>query len=328
MSKETLDWLNSNTLIGFTEKRGKAWHYREGADNHFEGAVPVEEVRRRLFSWEPTSLPIYIKVDGEFQEVPSTQAIARPDNHHVMGVFTDGYVPHSYNEWLLRNVETILDEGLAIGSAGLLKRGAQAWVSVEVPDTLKTPEGVEFRPNLLAVTSLDGSIATTYKRVVTNVVCDNTMAAGLDESGQHWKAKHTRNSQVRILKAREALNIVHDVAEDFEAEVKELTAIAVSASDWDNFLEATAPTKDKEKNALTLAVSKQSALRELWESDERVAPWAGTAWGVVQAVNTFTHHGQTVRNVSRAERNMSRAITNRVESLDAQTMTKLKSVMA
>ena len=43
-----------------------------------------------------------------------------------------------------------------------------------MPDTIATPDGVTFRPNLLATTSFDGSIATTYKRTVTITVCDNT----------------------------------------------------------------------------------------------------------------------------------------------------------
>ncbi len=28
MSRETLNWLNTNTLIGFTDKRGHAFHWR------------------------------------------------------------------------------------------------------------------------------------------------------------------------------------------------------------------------------------------------------------------------------------------------------------
>ena len=42
-----------------------------------------------------------------------------------------------------------------------------------MPDKIATPDGVAFRPNLLATTSFDGSIATTYKRTVTITVCDN-----------------------------------------------------------------------------------------------------------------------------------------------------------
>lgn len=31
MSAETLEWLNTQTLIGYTERRGNAWHYRAAA---------------------------------------------------------------------------------------------------------------------------------------------------------------------------------------------------------------------------------------------------------------------------------------------------------
>src|SRR4051812_45441513 len=48
--------LNTNTLIGFTEKRGKAWHYRgvlKGDDStHSPGAIPAADVRRRLLNWQ------------------------------------------------------------------------------------------------------------------------------------------------------------------------------------------------------------------------------------------------------------------------------------
>jgi hypothetical protein len=48
------------------------------------------------------------------------QAITRSDNDHVMGIFTDGYEQHPYDEWLLTTVVNILDDDLHIGSAGLL----------------------------------------------------------------------------------------------------------------------------------------------------------------------------------------------------------------
>jgi hypothetical protein len=55
MSQETSQWLNTRTLIGFTDKRGNAWHYRadeQGTEpNHYPLAIPTEDVRRRLFAW-------------------------------------------------------------------------------------------------------------------------------------------------------------------------------------------------------------------------------------------------------------------------------------
>lgn len=340
MSSETTNWLNENTLIGFTDKRGHAWHWRRDSDNHYPGPVPVTDVERRLFNWEAVSLPMYVPSPAgsltamnnrgdvvSLAEVPQRQVIARSDTGHVMGVFMEGYEPHQYREWLLNQVANLLDSGLAIGSAGLLRGGAQAWVSVEVPENITTPQGVEFRPNLLAVTSFDGSLATTYKRVVTNVVCDNTMAAGLAERGQQFKIKHSKNSRMKLGDTRDALAIVHTGGDDFAAEVKAMCETTVTDEQWDRFLAAHRPLPAGRGASYTRAANERRELRKLWNHDQRVTPWRNTAWGVMQAVNTYTHHVGTVRNVSRAERNMTRAAKGDIDTLDQATATTLAAVL-
>ena len=331
MSKETAAWLNANTLIGFTDKRGTAWHYRsdlQGAEsNHYPGPVPVEDVKRRLFDWEAVSSPVYVESPlGGLVQAPGRQAILRSDNGHLMGLFTDGYEPHPYVEWLVNTIGTLLDDDLSIGSAGLLKNGAVAWVSVEVPENIVTPEGVEFRPNLFGATSFDGSLSTTFKRAVTNIVCDNTMFAGLAELGQQIKIKHSRYSKLRLAEARDALNIVYEIADDFTAEVARLCQTKVTGAEWAAFLDAHAPLPDDKGRARTMAETKRDTLTRLWNHDNRVSPWHGTAWGVIQAVNTYTHHEQTVRGAGRVERNMLRAVTGGVDELDHATLATLRSV--
>ena len=66
MSKETMEWLNSNILVGFTAERGNAWHYRadlQGSEpNHYEGAIPTDDILRRLFAWSAVSAPVFVRV--------------------------------------------------------------------------------------------------------------------------------------------------------------------------------------------------------------------------------------------------------------------------
>jgi phage/plasmid-like protein (TIGR03299 family) len=345
MSQETSSWLNTHTLIGFTDKRGHAWHYRaadQGDEpNHYPGPVPVADVERRLFGWDAGSAAVfaeYLTEDGFVRLADgSRQAVVRPagafgpgDPGAILGLFKTGYKIHQFRQWLLDTVAAILDADLSIGSAGLLRGGAVAWVSVEVPDTITTPEGVAFRPNLLACTSHDGSLATTYQAVATNVVCDNTMSAALAEDGQRLKVRHSRNSVGRLGQVRDALGIVHTVADEFAAQVAELCRVEVSDADWRRFVNAHAPIPDRmaAPRAKTLAEAKQVTLNRLWNSDARVAPWRGTAWGVVQAVNTYVHHEQTVRGADRAERNMLRAVEGGADTLDRATLTTLRQVLA
>ena len=352
MSRETMQWLNTMTLIGFTEKRGNAWHYRESDQgvepNHYPQGIPLPDVSRRLFGWEPAEGTVGSAVTvmnedgvGSYTVVdPERKAIVRPpgtfgqdDHGAILGVFKQGYTVHGYEQWLCENVADLLDDDLQIGSAGLLKGGAQAWVQVEVPENITTPEGVVFRPNLLATTSLDGSLATTYKRTVTNVVCDNTHACAMGEAGQQYKVKHTRYSSVKLLEARAALAIVHTIADEFAANVAQLCDMTVTDSQWQQFLDSLAPTEQepgvpKEGRAYTLAATKQAELQRLWNSDPRVSPWKGSAWGVVQAVNTHAHHIQTVRGAERAERNMGLAISGGWDKLDRETVERLQGVLA
>lgn len=349
MSRETLEWLNTNVLVGFTDKRGKAWHYREGADNHFPGAIPVEEVQRRLFNWTAESRRVAVELPASMEDMThmsddgmpmkwaiqdGRQAMAASDNGDVFGLFKSGYQPHQYREWLLENVSTILDDTLSIGSAGLLRNRAVAWVQVEVPENITTPEGVEFRPNLIATTSFDGTVATTYKRVVTNVVCDNTRDMAMGEAGQMFKAKHSRYSGMKIQAARDALAIIHTMADDFAAEVKALCEIPVTDAQWSKLLQNLVPTEDEKgqplsKLAITKAEAKRERLTSMWNSDIRCAPWNGTAYGVVQTFNTWHHHERPTRGeTNRVERNMEEAIKGGIAKADAEVTKALSLILA
>lgn len=351
MSMETMEDLNTYTLIGMTDKRGNAWHYREDLQgdepNHYAGAIPVADVQRRLFYWTPGEAPVSATVTTMDENGVHSytimdegrKAILRPpgtfgenDPGAMLGLHKEGYKMHDCNEWLIQNVANLLDDDLGISSAGLLAGGAQAWVEVSIPESIKTPEGVTFRPNLLATTSLDGTLATTYKRSINYTVCDNTRAMVLAGAGEVFRVKHTRNSVARILDARSALNMVHTMAEDEQAEIAALCNMTVTDRQWAKFLDSLVPMVD-EKNevktgrALTMAEKKREELSSLWNYDERVTPWKNTAHGVLQAVNTWAHHVQTVKGNDRAGRNMSLTVSGGFDKLDTATMDTLNKVL-
>lgn len=352
MSSETSTWLNANTLIGFTTKRGHAWHWRaeeQGEQsNHYPGPIPLADVQDRLFHWTAESRRVAVEVPGDSSQmahldddgrvtrwavIDGRQAICRSDDltGAVLGIFGPGYTRHQYQEWLLTTVADLLDDDLAISSAGLLRAGAIAWVEVSMPDTITTPEGVSFRPNLLATTSFDGSIATTYKRTVTDTVCDNTRACALAESGQEFKVKHTANSRAQLGPARQALAMVHTLAEDFAVEVAALCATDVTSRQWQQFLDQHVPRTDDvgkplEGRSRTLADAKRDTLNQLYRNDPRVAPWSGTAHGVLQALNTYEHHAGTIRG-NRPERNGLKTINGDFDRLDRTTWTTLRTVL-
>ena len=120
MSRETLTHLNNFTLIGNTDARGNAWHYRaalQGEEpNHYPGPIPIDDVKRRLYYWQPVPRRVAVEFpadldtmthlgdDGEplrWMVQEDRQAIARSDRATVLGMFKGGYKIHQYEQWLL-----------------------------------------------------------------------------------------------------------------------------------------------------------------------------------------------------------------------------------
>lgn len=351
MSAETASWLNNFTLIGQTDRRGTAWHYREkdqGAEsNHYPGFIPVPDVIRRLFRWGVQEAQVFaeyaivnedgvesvrIAGDGRKAMCRPPKALSESDMGAILGLFKKGYEGHSYKEWLVEQVSLLLDDDLGITSAGLLAGGGQAWVEVSVPDSITTPEGVVFRPNLLCTTSFDGTLATTYKRSINDTVCDNTRAMVLAGAGEVFRVKHTKNSSLKLQDARDALALVHTIGEEFAAEVEVLCATTVTNAQWAKFLDELSPLKDekdepKTGRALTLATKKRDELDRLWNHDERVKPWKNSAHGAIQAVNTWAHHVQSIKGEDRSGRNMQMAAHGKFDALDNETIKTLGKVL-
>lgn len=350
MSAETMVWLNTNTLIGMTDQRGTAWHYRAEVQgeqsNHYPGPIPAGDVAERLFHWDAIKVPVMAQFPADLDTmnglddagnpvlvapVPNMVGVARSDTRKVFKVFSEGYEPHQYREWLLGAVSNLLGDTLAITSAGLLQGGGQAWVEVSVPETIHDSRtGFDYRPNLLAATSLNGSMSTTYARTVTAVVCDNTMRIALSEEGnQKVKIKHSKNSSVRLDESRQALNLVESAADEFADTLRVLTSQTVTDRQWFAFLDAWHPLPEDAGKTRTTALRVRDELTDTYRRDRRAETWRGTAFGVVQAVNTWAHHTQRIKKgKTRAERNQEATIAGKFGTLDASVLEALNGVLA
>lgn len=353
MSAETAEWLNRWTLIGNTAKRGTAWHYRANLQgirpNHYPGPIPREDVLE-LIGWEPLRGEVTataISAEGVTSITADDRvAVMRPagtlgpeDPGAILGLFMEGYKVHGYKQWLVEHLELILDGGLSIGSAGMLRGGAVAWVQAELEDTIEAGStGVAFRPFVTSATSCDGSLASTYLRGATVVVCDNTLTAAMN-SATRIKVRHSSKSLDRIGSVRETLGLVSAVADEFTSQVEKLCQTPVTDREWNRFLDVFTLVGDYQGNDLgvkgaarTKADSLRGQVAGLYRDDPRVSPWTGTAFGVVQAVNTYYHHVQPAqKGTNRAARNMDRMVKGDWADMDSdvvETLDIIREAMA
>jgi phage/plasmid-like protein (TIGR03299 family) len=322
--------IASKIMIGF----GRNSLQSSATTELYSGAIPAADVRDHLFGWDAVPAPLFASVNGSPVVVPNMVANVRSDNGAVLGLVSERYAIHQYSDSLVSAVERITGAGtdLGISAAGTNRNGAVGWVSVSLPDTRTTAEGVEYLPNLIAYGSHDGSLVTGYKRSVLNMVCNNQMGSMLHTGATAVRVKHTRNSVLRLESAQHALGILAETADTFAEGVRELCQLPVSEADFAAFLAEFAPIPTIEDGAntrgLTMAENKRDALSTLWASDARVSPWRGTAYGVVQAVNTYSQHVQTVRGAHRDERNLLSTLSGDWDALDTNTAASVRRVLA
>jgi phage/plasmid-like protein (TIGR03299 family) len=342
-----MEWLNTYTLIGDTDRRGNAWHHRKGANNHYSGAIPQDKVRELLLPYEPMEQPLYIRIPATLEDCDGVGDDGKPFRWHTVtnfkgivsqdhpetihAIMSEDFEHHPYRDWLLNKVFALVDGNVHISSAGLLQRGAVAWVELSLHDS-KQVAGFEYRPHLLASTSCNGRYRSEFGRKVQATVCDNTLEIAVGEQGASISFKHTKNSlsAFNLKDAQQALGLIVSAGDDFESEINRLLDYRVSSKEFSKFLDEMIPVKDKtgqplQNGALTRAENKRQTMAQMWRGDERVAPWSGTAFGVLQLSNTHFHHvrgasGKTVR----PERNMLSAISGETGKNDVMALQKLQ----
>lgn len=352
MTNESLRDLNRNTLIGCVAERGPAWHRRDNLqgdeDNAYQGFIPLADVTRRIFNWAPMTVPVAylvplgsgecanlqtVLINGEqFRVVPSQQGrvgVLRDDNDYDMGVFMRGVIHPPYQVSLIERVEALTGTQLGISTAGLLAKGARAWVEMSMPHTCHDDRsGFDYRPNFVAATSMDGSLAHQDALTITATVCDNTLKYNLLEAagaGRVFKRKHTRLSMGHLQEERDVLGILEQVDETFTRELHTLMEIELNRQQRIEVMDILVPLPEEEGRAYTLAENKRSQLMAM-DNDPFVSPWLGNGLGELQRYNSFDHHYSNIKNTGRSERNTWRALNGKQAEADTAVAKAIEMV--
>lgn len=386
-------------LVGNTLKTGYAWWYDQRLEDpnnptHFEEFIPLELVRDKLFGFdalESTKLVATFKLpsldeNGNYildadghqvyyeKEVPvsSFKALGRsdwvangvPDDEEsgadaILSVTSDSYSAHQLRKTFIENTERILGGEIGVKSAGLLKWGRRAWITVEIPEHLTNEaSGMQFRTMLTVSTSFDQSLPTSYTRTAGLPVCDNTLDWELMKAGDTGKfvIRHTKNSQARIKDAADALGLLYQDAENWDNWLTAESNIEVSDNVFKKWLDSVVPIPEPKKtivkvkslqgeaeiekistNAVTIALNKRTKLVDMYTKDPRVAPWMGTKLGVIQLWNTFQQHESMVKGVkandgnklaAKVESNMMKTLNGKFRDEDKKVILALDNILS
>lgn len=333
MTQEHMQDLRRYVLAGIE----KPWHYVEGDEdseaNYYPDGVPVEKVVELLDLIGAYKSPVMtFDLDGNGKIDESTEAVKlgpnAPQPNKAVYYGAPGFSIHDMVDDILPLIMPYLDKGILIRAAGLIRGGAGAWVQLTRPG-VETVAGFNYRPGLLASTSLDGKTKTRVDDTSVASICDNTFTWALKASRASVQIKHTRYSRDR-LHGDEMRNRIDEIAEGMGYQIQKAVDTRVSDAQFEAFLAELfpVPTLDKAgRRARTVAQNKQNAIRELYRDDERAAQWQGTALGVMQATNTWFQHEAPIRGAERIERQAENALNGKLAEFDHKCIETLNKVL-
>lgn len=257
-----------------------------------------------LGGWEVAKAPLYTKLPSKRQWITSTEEVElkgkfatyRTDTNKVLGTVGKSYRVVQ-NEELFDLAEDLLDSGEAkYETAGSIRSNRVVFITVRLERPMKIAD-VDFEPYLVLASSHDGSLSARAMVTPTVVVCANTLRLAMNNAKYEYRIKHTNSANVRLNQVREALGMTFDTYDLFELEIDKLISTDVTRPQFEKIVEGLFPDSESVRGT-TMATTRREEVRATYMHDPAAAPYQGTAWGVINAVNTWETWEKPVRSTS------------------------------
>ena len=260
-----------------------------------EAPTSAEAMRLAGLDWEVVQKPVYC--DG--MKVPNRVGNVRMRIDHethaleknVLGIVSPDYHPVQNSE-AFDFFDSLIGEEAHYESAGCLGEGRQIFLTAKM-ERRWTVADDDIDTYLLLSNGHDGCHALRAAVTPIRVVCQNTLNLALAKAKRSWMMFHSRDIKEKMREAQTALGLTAAYMDEFTEFGNRAVDAKVSAGQLE-FLagELFRPLEMTEASKKTM--EKKMAEFEICLQAPDVRPYAGTVWGVLNAVSDFeTHRGQT-----------------------------------
>lgn len=297
-----IDMSNSRANVAFANE--VPWH---GLGRELTPDADIETWRREAgLEFEVKASPVLFDLgeDKGPREFVGRNVLYRDDTKKPLSVMSKQYNIVQPGEILDFIAACVKHSGFQMEVAGSLDDGKRVWALAKVNDGAPVIGHDVVRPYLLAATSYDGTMSTTFKFTAIRVVCNNTitMAAGRSEQGQTEKDKVDgpvvqcvrvpHSDRPDFERIRQDLGIVLTAWDRFLVEARMLADTKVNEEFSVAFLKALLPTPKDEQKAVeeTRAFQRLMAIVKGEEPSATLPEARGTAWGLLNDVTWYVDH--------------------------------------
>lgn len=316
--------IYTNELTGLAEIAyvgDKPWH---GLGQELQAGASIEDwTKAAQMDWEVVGAPVIYEVGGgQAKTFVGQQVLYRSDTNKPLSVVSDDFRVVQPKEVLefFRDLVEIYDMKLSV--AGVLFNGKRFWATAETGRVNEVLPGDEVRGQLVLMTGVDGTLATSAKFVSTRVVCNNTLQIAMNETG----ARQARRTHRQTFDAREVkldLGLLDDAWSHYIESMKKLTNVKVSDDKAFAFFKELVGKKDEQAQDAEVSRSTARAVDDLMHRLRHglgADSGRGTAWNVLNAVTEKYTHGT-------ARRDSNRQFVNSLYGADASMKNKAMDML-
>lgn len=290
----------------FTENK-PAWH---GAGVVLpDDAVTIGRVMELVPELASDVVQREVMVVGSGRTIPNVLANVREFDDKVLGLVSERYNVLQNRDAFQFGADILDTGGASIKTAGTLHGGAQVWFLLKIDKDVyvggQPDEKIETY--LLISNSHDGKSSVKAAVVNVRVVCANTLALALSGARRVYSFRHVTGVEERVQQARDVLGVTFKYADTLAEVGGTLIDQQFPESSVDDFLATIFPvSKEGSEKAVSHALNKRSAVKNIYRFAPNLSNIRGTKWGMLQAVAEWDTHMAPVRATQRNTREQSR----------------------
>ena len=316
--------MPANFTSGWLGNGERAWH---GQGVVTEGTLPAREAFETadaLFTVEKRELH-FPKVldaprDGEWDFAPSgTFGVVRTDTQALLGVVSKQY-EIVQNDSLLRMADFLREE-TDLDSVVVLANGAKVCFTATLRGTQKDIiPGDTVKRRIVGYLGHDGKTGCGAKFTDIRVVCQNTLAAALMDSGAHRSITHKNGANAQFDVLIQSINVAR---QDFDEQVdlmKEFSRTSMGIDGFRDFVDEVYNIEDGQ------VFRKRDKLEQLFRYGKGMDFAPFSVWNGVNAI-TELETSTLSQTSSGAKRQFARANFGAGYTLSKKAMTIAKQLV-
>jgi phage/plasmid-like protein (TIGR03299 family) len=276
VSSREVPWLKLGKTVDGTLTASEA------AD---QGGLNFDVEKRPLYFEPANAEDMHYEEQGGFIKIESRAAIVRVDTGEWLGIMGTEYPILQYREAF----DFMEGAGNEFVAAGTLNGGRQGFMVVETPDSFVSgPAGDSHQLYTILRTSHDGTRAVEVSIQSLRHRCMNQLALNSFSKNVplRWSVTHTSSMSAKMAQLKDTLSNIGAYRDRFQMIVERLAGTTVPEDKARQIITRVIPDYKKSKD------ENVTHILSLWKSDSPTVGYAGTGWGLVNAVSEFYEWGR------------------------------------